>query len=149
LSNAPRIWTRASRPLLIRLIGERLVDISLTLGSKEVAPSSQQDRTRVTRTNISTSLAARDHAFNRRPPHLPSPPRISDFALPVFPRITLPPISLPFLGINNTLEPHIAPSVPRHDNDKGATEIGSAASSDSVFVSLLSNAQNGESGNVS
>jgi hypothetical protein len=144
LSNAPRIWTRASRPLLIDLTSDRRVDISLTLGSKEVAPSSRQGCTRVTRADISTSLAARDHVSSR-PSHLPSPPRISDFALPIFPRITLPPISLPFF---NTLERHIAPFIPRHDSDKGATEIGSAAP-DSVFVSLMSNAQNGESGNVS
>jgi hypothetical protein len=144
-SDAPRIWTLASPPLLTRFISERRVDISLTLGNEEVAPSSRQDCSRVT--DASTSLASLDHV-SERAPQLPSPPRFSDFALPVFPRITLPPISLPPTGIHNLLGRHIASSVPR--NDHGETEIGSAAP-DPVFVDLLSNARNGyfrSTGNV-
>jgi hypothetical protein len=111
-----------------------------------VTRSSRQDCSSVT--NSSTSLASRDHV-PERPLHLRPPPRIADRAFPVFPRITLPPLSLPPVGIHKMLERHIPSSVPR--NDYGDTEIGSAAP-DPLLVSLLSSTQSGKfhsTGNVS
>lgn len=126
------------------ITSEHRVDISLTLESEEVTHSARQDCGSVT--NASMSLTSRDHV-SERPFHLPPPPRITNLALPVFPRIALPRFSLPPAGINKMLEHQLASSVSRNDYDD--TEIGSAAPDH--LVSLLSSAQNGEiqSGNVS
>jgi len=81
---------------------ERHVDIRLTLEHDEVTPY-------------------RDHVRMTTPPYSII---VVNLSLSVFPRITLPPFSLPPSGIHKTLERHLASSEPR--SDYGATEIGSA-----------------------
>jgi hypothetical protein len=115
----PPIWTLSSPQLPALPTSKRRVDIPVTPEREEATYS---------------LLASLDHVSE--PHHLASSSRIIDLPLPVFPRISLPRLSLSPSGIDKMLERRLASSA-RNKN------IGSAAP-DPLLGGLLSSAQDGE-----